>query len=162
MTAGSGCGTAEGAPRRKLTLLLSPIQIAFILLMLVTVTGAVMRGGPIERRGAALFFAGWTATLVAQVVTFGLTESLALFGIDLAVLIGLIALSWKSPRPWPVFACGFQVMTLAIHVAGWVDEDLSVVFRQNFLALMGFCATLVLAIGTWIRPKTVADRGIHS
>jgi hypothetical protein len=62
------------------TLLLSPVQIAFILLMLVTVTGAVMRGGPIERRGAALFFIGWTATLIAQVVTFGLTESLALFG----------------------------------------------------------------------------------
>lgn len=134
-------------------LLLSPVQIAFILLMLVTVTGAVMRGGPIEWRGAALFFAGWTATLVAQAVTFGLTESLTLFGIDLVILIGLIALSWKSPRPWPVYACGFQIMTLAIHVAGWVDEDLSLAFRQNFLALMGFCATLVLAIGTWRRPK---------
>ena len=142
--------------------MLSPTQIAFILLMLVTIVGAVMRGGPIERRGAALFFAGWTATLVAQVVTFGLTESLALAGIDLVTLIGLIALSWKSPRPWPVYACGFQIMTLAIHVAGWVDQDLSLAFRQNFLALMGFCATLVLAIGTWIRPKIAADRGIHS
>jgi hypothetical protein len=142
--------------------LLSPTQIAFILLMVVTIVGAVMRGGRIERRGAALFFAGWTATLVAQVVTFGLTESLALAGIDLVILIGLIALSWKSPRPWPVYACGFQVMTLAIHVAGWVDQDLSPAFRLNFLALMGFCATLVLAIGTWIRPKIAADRGIHS
>lgn len=130
--------------------------------MLVTVTGAVMRGGPIERRGAALFFAGWTATLVAQVVAFGLSESLALSGIDFAILIGLIALSWKSPRPWPVFACGFQVMTLAIHVAGWVDEDLSLAFRQNFLALMGFCATLMLTIGAWTRPKIAADKGIHS
>ncbi len=148
--------------RRTPTLLLSPVQIAFILLMLVTITGAVMRGGPIERRGAALFFAGWTATLVAQVVSFGLTESLALFGIDLVILIGLIALAWKSPRPWPVYACGFQAMTLAIHVAGWVDQDLSLAFRQNFQALMGFCATLALAIGTWIRPKIVADRGIHS
>jgi hypothetical protein len=112
------------------TLLLSPVQIAFILLMLVTVTGAVMRGGPIERRGAALFFIGWTATLIAQVVTFGLTESIALFGI-----------------------CGFQAMTLAIHVAGWVDQDLDPAFRQNFLALMSFAATLVLAIGAWIRPR---------
>lgn len=135
------------------TLLLSPVQIAFILLMLVTVTGAVMRGGPIERRGAALFFIGWTATLIAQVVTFGLTESIALFGIDLAILIGLIALSWKSPRPWPVYACGFQAMTLAIHVAGWVDQNLDPAFRQNFLALMSFAATLVLAIGAWIRPR---------
>ena len=133
--------------------MLSPLQIAFILLMLVTITGAVMCGGPIERRGAALFFLGWTATLIAQAVTFGLTESLSLFGIDLAVLVGLIALSWKSPRPWPVYACGFQLMTLAVHVAGWVDQDLDLAFRQTFLALMGFAATLTLALGAWMRPK---------
>ena len=133
--------------------MLSPVQIAFILLMLVTITGAAMRGGPVERRGAALFFAGWTATLIAQAVTFGLTESLSLFTIDLVVLVGLIALSWKSPRPWPVYACGFQVMTLAIHVAGWVDQDLDLAFRQGFLALMGFAATLTAAAGAWMRPK---------
>jgi hypothetical protein len=148
--------------RKDAARVLSLLQIAFILLMLVTITGAVMRGGPIERRGAALFFLGWTATAVAQAITFGLTESLSLFGIDLVVLIGLVALSWKSPRPWPVYACGFQIMTLAIHVAGWVDQDLDLTFRLNFLALMGFCATLTLAIGTWRRPKVTADRGIHS
>jgi hypothetical protein len=34
--------------------------------------------------------------------------------IDAGLLLGLIALAWKSPRPWPVWAAGFQLLSIAV------------------------------------------------
>lgn len=126
---------------------------AFALLLAVAVIGAVVRGGTVERRGAALFTAGWLASLLAQWLSGALAPGLWLPIIDATVLWGLVALSWRSPRPWPIYACGFQMLTLAGDIAGWVEADLNVRLHLSFLAVMGFGAVAMLAIGAWRPPK---------
>lgn len=133
--------------------MLTPVQIAFALLLLAAAIGAFVRGGTVERRGAGLFALGMAGVVVAEAVTFDATRLAVLFAIDLAVLAGLAALAWKSPRPWPVYACGFQTMVLATHVAGWIDLDMDVRLHAGMLTGFGLAALATLAIGAWTRPK---------
>lgn len=133
----------------------TPAQIALALLLAVAATGAVLRGGTVEKRGVGLFAAGMIAFVVAEAVTFNTTRAVALFAIDLAVLAGLVALAWKSPRPWPVYACGFQTMVLATHVAGWIDLDMDVRFHAGLLLTLNVAALAVLILGAWLKPKPV-------
>lgn len=129
---------------------------AFALLLAVAGAGAMVRGGPVERRGAALFTGAWLASLFAQWLSGAPAPGLWLPIIDATVLYGLIALSWRSPRPWPIYACGFQMLALAGDIAGWVETSLDVGLHLSFLAVMGFGAVAVLALGAWAPP--VASR----
>lgn len=122
---------------------------AFALLLAVAAVGAMVRGGPVERRGVALFIGAWLASLFAQWLSGGPAPGLWLPIIDATVLYGLVALSWRSPRPWPIYACGFQMLALAGDIAGWVETSLDVGLHLSFLAVMGFGAVAVLALGAW-------------
>ena len=73
--------------------------------------------------------------------------------IDAAVLVGLANLAWRSPRPWPVYACGFQMLALAGDVAKWVEPDLQVRLHLALLSVLGFGAVTMLAMGSWFPPK---------
>lgn len=131
----------------------TPAQIAFAMLLLVAAVGAVLRGGPVERRGAALFAFGMAAFVVAEAVTFNGVRAGTLFIIDLLVLLGLAALAWKSPRPWPVYACGFQTMVLAGHVARWIDLDMDAGFHWWLMFSLSMAALAVLTLGAWLKPR---------
>jgi len=133
--------------------LFTPAQIAFALLLLVAAVGAFVRGGPVERRGAGLFAAGMVAFVIAEAVTFNGTRAGVQFVIDLLVLFGLIALAWKSPRPWPVYTCGFQTMVLAGHVARWIDLDMRPEFHFWLMLTLNLAALATLTLGAWIKPK---------
>jgi hypothetical protein len=126
--------------------------VAFALLLAVAAIGAVVRGGQVERRGAALFTAGWLASLFAQWLSGAPAPGLWLPIIDATVLWGLVALSWRSPRPWPIYACGFQILALAGDIAGWVEKGLDVRLQLSFLTVMAFSALAMLAIGAWRQP----------
>ncbi|HRD46511.1 MAG TPA: hypothetical protein PLF78_08515 [Caulobacter sp.] len=131
----------------------TPAQIAFALVLLIATAGAFLRGGPVERRGAGLFAFGMAAFVVAEAVTFNGVRAGTLFAIDLLVLFGLVALAWKSPRPWPVYACGFQTMVLAGHVARWIDLDMDAGFHFWLMLTLNMGALAVLTLGAWLKPK---------
>ena len=127
--------------------------IAFALLLLAATVGALARGGVVERKGAALFVAAWLASLGAQWLTGDVSPGLWLPVIDSAVLVGLANLAWRSPRPWPVYACGFQMLTLAGDIAKWVEADLDVNLHLTLLSVLGFGAVGVLVMGAWFPPR---------
>lgn len=127
--------------------------LLFALLLAIAAIGALVRGGLTERRGAALFASAWVVSLAAQWVSGRAAPGLWLPVIDAAVLVGLAALSWRSPRPWPVYACGFQLLTLTGDIARWVEADLDVRLHLTLLAAMGFCAVGALALGAWFPPR---------
>lgn len=129
--------------------------LAFALLLAVAATGAAWRGGVVERKGAALFAAAWLASLGAQWLTGKSAPALWLPLIDAGVLIGLAGLAWRSPRPWPVYAAGFQTMAVAGGVARWVDPRLDAGIQLTLLSVLGFCALGALALGAWRLPATV-------
>ena len=127
--------------------------IAFALLLTVAAIGALLRGGLVERQGVSLFAAAWVTSLAAQGLSGELSPGIWLPVIDATVLAGLAALAWRSPRPWPVYACGFQMLALAGDVAKWVETDLDVHLHLTLLAVMSFGAVSVLALGAWLPPK---------
>lgn len=126
--------------------------IAFALLLAVAVAGAVARGGVVERRGAALFVTAWLASLICQQVSGQTSPGPWLPIIDVTVLFFLVALAWRSPRPWPVYACGIQTLTVAGDVAKWVEADLDLRLHLTLLAILGFGNVAALAHGAWFPP----------
>lgn len=130
------------------------LLIAFALLLTVAAAGAVVRGGVVERRGAALFITAWLVSLACQWLSGEPSPGVWLPVIDITVLGFLAKLSWQSPRPWPVYACGFQTLTVAGGIAKWVDADLDVGLHLTLLATLGFASVGVLALGAWLPPRT--------
>lgn len=123
------------------------------LLIAVAAAGAFLRGGSTERRGLAIFIAGALSRLAAGSLQAEPTRGAWLFLIDLVLLAALVQLSWRSPRPWPAWACGFQLLALAAGVAGWIGPDLD---RDLVLALVSGCgaaAVAALSVGTWLPAK---------
>jgi len=120
--------------------------------MIVTGIGALLRGGRVERLGIALFAAGWLLSLAAQTLTSDLVFTILLALIDAGVMLGLISLTWKSPRPWPAIACGFQAIALATGAAKWLDPNLNPNVYLGLLAVAGYGAVGALAIGAWLHP----------
>lgn len=126
--------------------------LAFALLLLVATAGALIRGGEVERRGAALFVTAWLASLISQWLSGDPSPGLWLPIIDITVLCALVGLSWRSPRPWPVDASGFQLLALAGDAARWIETGLDVRLHLSFLAVMAFGAVGMLALGAWAPP----------
>lgn len=120
--------------------------------MVVAGVGALLRGGRVERLGIALFAGGWLLSLGVQMLTPPALLPLALAPIDLAVMVALIALTWKSPRPWPAVACGFQAIALAAGAAKWLEPSLNPYVYLGLLAAAGYGAVGALAIGAWLHP----------
>lgn len=126
---------------------------AFALLLCLAGWGAVVRGGPLERRGAALFAVAWLASLGAQAIFRQPSPGPWLPILDLAVLVALARMAWRSPRPWPVYACGFQTLIVAGDLAKWVNPNLDVRLHLTLLAAMAFGAVGMLALGAWLPPR---------
>ncbi|ATQ41175.1 hypothetical protein [Caulobacter mirabilis] len=112
-----------------------------------------MRGGSVERYGVALLTGGWLLSLTAQAFSSDLSPGLLLGLIDVGVLVGLIRLSWKSPHPWPAFACGFQSLAVAAGFARWIDPDLNLQVHLALLAVAGYGAVLARTLGAWSRAR---------
>jgi len=129
------------------------VLIAFALLLSLATVGALVRGDKVERQGAALFITAWAASLTAQWLSGEASPGVWLPIIDATVLWVLVALTWRSPRPWPVYACGFQMLTLAGDVAKWVKPTLDVTLHLGFLAALSFGAVATLLVGAWFPPR---------
>lgn len=63
------------------------------------------------------------------------------------LLIGFVYLSWKSPRPWPIWACAGQLMSVAAAIASLVHD----IQPRPFLVLqmlIGYGVLLAILMGT--------------
>lgn len=119
--------------------------------------GAILRGGRVERRGVALLAGGWLLSLTAQSLLGYPLLGAALALVDAGVMVGLIGLAWKSPRPWPAAACGFQALAIAAGAAKWTDPALDDALHLTLLALAGYGAALALTFGAWT-PRVAATK----
>lgn len=125
----------------------------FAFLLAIAGVGAIVRGGAVERRGVTLLAGGWLLSLGAQALWPHAGLGLALGLIDTAIIAGLIGLAWKSPRPWPAAACGFQALAIAAGVAKSVDPGLDDALYLTLLALAGYGAVITLIVGAWAQTS---------
>lgn len=129
------------------------ITALFAALLALAALGAVLRGGAVEQRGVGLLAAAWLTSLAVQHL-FGDGPLPAWFlGIDLAVLAGLVALTWKSPRPWPIYACALQALTVAADAVAVLSPTLDTRLYLTFIAALGFAVVAVMTLGAWLPAR---------
>ncbi len=94
---------------------MSPIYAVSLVLLLVSATLALWRGGRWERATAAVLVLTWIGTAL---VPFRATEPpWVAIGLDGATMVFLLYLALYSKRRWTVWATAFQFLLMANHLA---------------------------------------------
>ena len=75
-----------------------------ISIMLLAGLFALTKGGRPERIGAGTMLVAWFLSILAQMMVGYEAMQWPVFIIDIIVLGVFVALVWKSPRSWPVWA----------------------------------------------------------
>jgi hypothetical protein len=109
---------------------------------------ALWKGDRLEQWGGGLCFLAWLATILIQDDVGGGLQEYALMGVDFAMLMALGALAWRGERTWPVWAAACQAITVAVHLAKFVDFRIPTVAYISALVLASYGVLVALAIGT--------------
>ncbi len=109
---------------------------------------ALWKGGPSERVGAGIIFGGWLASaLVWRLPQWTPANEVAV--IDLVQFLGLTVLALRSPRYWPLFAAGFQLLTIITYWAHVLDPTLGGWVYLTAGILWGYLMVGALGVGTF-------------
>lgn len=134
-------------------------------LPLVLVCGyALVRGGAPERLAAAMLVGAGLLTLAVErqaAVRFSSVE-LGVMAVDLALLVGLFALSMQANRWWPLLLAAFQLMTLLGHLGKWLNPDLMRLGYAIMLFAPAYPLIAVLAAGTHRHQRRLRRHGVDT
>ena len=119
--------------------------------------GAAFRGGAAEHTGVVIFSLAWMASLIIDMLLPGAEGAWPLLLIDAGLALGLVALAWKSPRAWPVWACGFQALSIATGLAFLMRPHVGLAAYQTATEWAGYTAAGCLAVGAWLGDKRARD-----
>ena len=115
--------------------------------LLAACLAALVRGGPVERRGAGLYVLAVLAVTVTRRLTGGGPDLAADLAFDAPLFAGLAALSWRSPRSWPVWAALLQALAIGVDLAGAVRPQTPRVAVTSALWAVGAAQVGVFALG---------------
>ncbi|MNS84738.1 hypothetical protein D3C86_1228540 [compost metagenome] len=110
---------------------------------------AILKGGAPEKIGASAFLLGWFASLLVQASGSYSGVQWGLFAIDTAVLLVFIAMVWKAPRSWPVWACALQLLTVTSHIMVMMNLSPPISAYYTVVNMTGYGIMLAIAIGTF-------------
>jgi hypothetical protein len=129
--------------------------------VLVICGAALWKGDRLEQWGGGLCFLAWLATILIQDDVAARIEQFALMGVDLVMLAALGALAWKGERSWPIWAAACQAITVAVHLAKFVDFRIPEIAYISALVLASYGVLVALAIGTfvaWLEREALRPR----
>lgn len=113
-----------------------------------TVVYAVRRGGQPERVTSAMLIIAAIGTTLLPGMSFR-EVVWPLFAIDLALLIGLVALSVLADRYWPMYFAAIHLITVALHGVRAYDRTIIPTVYARLGGELAYPTLAVLAIGTW-------------
>jgi hypothetical protein len=139
--------------------------ILYEMILIICCAYAFARGGAPERWGAGMMLVASLASLATQSQLFtGSFHKLQVwvFVIDLALLIGLFALSVASTRFWPLWLTGIQLLAVAGHIIRVLDDKTLPLGYQFLVSAGAYPMLLLVALGAWRHRKRLqlygADR----
>ena len=92
-----------------------------LVLVNLAIEGVVCMAGLIfggwRERAAALIYGGAVLLAVLLKDFTQLPPMWRYLTPDSLCLLGFVVLCWKSPHPWPIWACGAQLMSVCISIA---------------------------------------------
>jgi len=110
---------------------------------------ALLKGGEPERIGAGAYLMAWFASVLVQSNAGLMGVQWAMFAIDIAVLLVFIAMVWKAPRSWPVWACALQLLTVTSHVMLMMKLPTPISAFYTVVNMTGYGIMLAIAVGTF-------------
>jgi cytochrome bd-type quinol oxidase subunit 2 len=132
-------------------------QILFLTALAVTMGIALMHGGRDERTAAFAIMAAAILTPLSQSQDFASPE-VGILAVD-AMLFGVLtAVALRSRSFWPMWAAGFQMGALAIHLAAAKMPSILPAAYAESLVIWSYPVLAVVALGTWheVRPRRLA------
>ena len=114
---------------------------------------AAVRGGRIERLGAALMLGAWILTpFLVDLAPSGL-DAVAVLAIDAGLLAALFALALFGDRYWPLASAAFHLVGTVLHIAQFVDPE--VALRERIVAtyIFSYMTILALAVGVALEGR---------
>ena len=132
----------------------------WVLLVLVTFC-ACLRGGSPERVAALLFVlaAFSSAALRNEWANRYRGVEMGVLTVDVALLAALIILSLAADRLWPIACTALQAISLASHLARWLDPQASRTAYMLVGTVSGTPTLLILAIGVYRHRRRLAANG---
>lgn len=119
---------------------------------------ALVCGGAPERIAAGLQITAFALTLalhrLIDTAGFGTTA----FGtamVDVALLVALIILAWRSTRFWPLWIAGWQLAAIIGHLAKLLDPSMLPLGYAIQATFWGYPMLVVTAVGAWRHHRRV-------
>jgi hypothetical protein len=110
---------------------------------------ALVFGGRTGRAAVAIFGAASGLTSFAtQINPDWVSTSYGVFMVDAACLLALLLLALLSDRYWPIWAVGFQAVSVATHLATIVAPDILPKAYQAIAAFWSLPILAVMVVGT--------------
>jgi len=116
-------------------------------IMLLAGLFALAKGGKPERIGAGTMLVAWFLSILAQMITGYDAMQWPVLIIDVVVLAIFVALVWKSPRSWPVWASGLQLLAVASHVMVLLQMKPTISAFYTVVNMTAYGIMLAITIG---------------
>lgn len=132
-------------------------------LCLLTAAGlAYWRGGQVEKRAATACLLASFLSPLAQNQRDWVSPQWAMFAVDAAFLAVLIWLAVTSRRIWPLFAAGFEMVGVVVHLAIVVDHQVRALTYHRGLVIFSYLVLIALAVGAVTTPQDERRPGKRS
>ncbi len=124
-------------------------EFVFIFLLFACVVYASLFGGKTGRWGAAIFVGATVlSNVAARFNPDWASPSYGVFWVDMGCMTALLVLASNSNRYWPIWALGFQIVSVATHFAMMIAPDIVPVVYQSIESFWSIPILGVMVLGT--------------
>lgn len=127
-------------------------KILFLVALFGSIAVAVRYGGRDERTGAfALLAAAVLTPILVQHSYAGPEYGIVM--VDALLFMALLGIAMGSRAFWPVWAAGFQLVALAVHLAAAATPSILPAVYAEALAIWSYPVLGALAVGTYAEVR---------
>lgn len=131
---------------------MNPAFIFYLIIMLSVCGFAILKGGNDERMAAVALAAAAILSPVALVSDWHRPE-IGIILVDVALFVALLLLALRSTAFWPLWATGFQLCAVSVHMVALISPSLLPAAYAETLALWAYPVLASLALGTWFETE---------
>lgn len=130
----------------------------FLAILIGTVGMASAYGGRDERLAAFSLVIAALATPVVVAAGYARPE-LGVIAVDIGLFMALALIALRSPSFWPMWAAGFQLGALAVHLAASRMAHMLPAAYAESLAIWSYLVIAAVLGGVWMEARPRYGRG---